>query len=79
MKTNKIQGIAIISLVVTIIILLILSGVTISSITGQNGILERTRLAKEMSKASNEKEAIELDIALVNMERIFNNSGKYYT
>ena len=79
MKTNKIQGITIISLVVTIIILLILSGVTISSITGQNGILERTKLAKEMSKASNEKEAIELDIALVNMERIFNNSGKYYT
>ena len=39
-NTNK--GITLIALVITIIVLLILAGVTIASITGENGILRKS-------------------------------------
>ena len=40
MKSNtKEKGITLIALIVTIIVLLILAGVTIISLTGENGIL----------------------------------------
>lgn len=70
-KNNN--GITLIALSVTIIILIILSGVTISTLTGENGILTRARLAKQMTTISNEKEAIQLDILLANMEKTLNN------
>mgnify|MGYP004676590247 FL=1 len=41
LKYNK-KGITIIALVVTIIVLLILAGVTIKTLTGTNGILTQT-------------------------------------
>ena len=37
-QTNKQKGITLIALVVTIIVLLILAGVSISMLTGDNGI-----------------------------------------
>ena len=76
MKKNN--GITLIVLAVTIIVLLILSGVSISAISGENGILTKARLAKQMSEASSEKEAIQLDVMLANMENKFDNSNKYY-
>ena len=44
MKTKKQenQGITLITLVITIIILLILAGITIVSLTGENGILRKS-------------------------------------
>ena len=45
MKKNK--GITLIALIVTIIIMLILAGISISMLTGQNGILNRAAEAKE--------------------------------
>ena len=44
MKRDK--GITLIALVVTIIVLLILAGISISMLTGQNGILKRATEAK---------------------------------
>ena len=41
------NGITLIALVVTIIVLLILAGVSISMLTGKNGILNRAVEAKE--------------------------------
>ena len=38
-KFNRSKGITLIALVVTIIVLLILAGISISMLTGQNGIL----------------------------------------
>ena len=38
-KTKRQSGITLIALVVTIIVLLILAGVSIAMLTGQNGIL----------------------------------------
>ncbi len=40
-KLKKSKGITLIALVITIIVLLILAGVTIASITGENGILRK--------------------------------------
>ena len=61
------KGITLIALVVTIIILLILAGLTITMLTGENGILTQTRLAQKKTKISSEKEAIEMAICEVQM------------
>ncbi len=57
-KKNK--GITLIALVVTMIILLILAGISISMITGQNGILKRAAEAKERNERSSALEEIQL-------------------
>ena len=48
LKTNK--GITLIALVITIIVLLILAGVSIAMLTGENGILTRANDASDDSK-----------------------------
>ena len=45
LKNNK--GITIIALVVTIVVILILSGITVSTLSGSNGILSQTQKEKE--------------------------------
>ena len=49
-KRNK--GITLIALVVTIIVLLILAGVTIAMVLGQDGIFKKAQTAKEMTAES---------------------------
>ena len=46
LKTNK--GITLIALVITIIVLLILAGVTIATLTGDNGILPTLMARRKM-------------------------------
>ncbi len=46
MKKKYNKGITLIALVVTIIILLILAGVTIATLRGDNGLITRARDAK---------------------------------
>ena len=58
LKRNK--GITLIALVVTIIVLIILAGISISMLTGQNGILNRAQEAKEKTQVANEKEAVNM-------------------
>lgn len=60
MKNNK--GITLIALVVTIIVLLILAGVSIAMLTGQNGILNRASDAGESTAVANAKEKVTLAI-----------------
>lgn len=50
-------GVTLVSLVITIIVLLILAGITILSLTGDNGIFSKTNKAKE---ETNEKTATEI-------------------
>ena len=54
------KGITLIALVITIIVLLILAGVSISMLTGQNGILSQATNAKNQTEIESEKEAISL-------------------
>ena len=58
-KMKKEQGITLLVLVITIIILLILAGITINAITGDNGIIGNAGQAKEETEIANEKEIIE--------------------
>ena len=54
------RGITLIALVITIIVLLILAGVTIATLTGENGVLTKATTAKEQSIIGEEKEAVKL-------------------
>ena len=58
----KEKGITLIALVVTIIVLLILAGVSISMLTGQNGILKRAAEAKEVTGKAQVLEQIKLSV-----------------
>ena len=44
---NKNKGITLVALIITIIILLILSGITIATLGGENGLFARVKLGKE--------------------------------
>ena len=59
-RSNK--GITLIALVVTIVVLLILAGISISMLTGQNGILNRAQEAKEKTDQSQKDEKIRLAV-----------------
>ena len=59
---RKEKGITLIALVITIIVLLILSGISISMLTDNNGILSRAMEAKEKTEVSALKERVKLDI-----------------
>ena len=59
-KLKQNQGITLIALVVTIVVLLILAGVSISMLTGENGIITQAQDAKENTDIGNEKEIVNL-------------------
>ena len=60
---SKEKGITLIALVITIIVLLILAGVTIATLMGDNGIITKAREAKQKTEdAQKEEEAILSDI-----------------
>ena len=54
------KGITLIALVVTIIILLILAGVSIAMLTGNNGVLTQAKSAKEKTEEKGEQERVNL-------------------
>lgn len=83
-KIRKNYGITLIALVVTIIVLLILAGVTIATLIGENGILTRTQEARNETKQEqkdeenilnsyedqiNEYAGIDWDTALANAQK----------
>ncbi|MCI8384115.1 MAG: hypothetical protein HFJ33_04540 [Clostridia bacterium] len=57
-KTNK--GITLIALVITIIVLLILAGISLATLTGQNGILTKANTAKVENEKATAKEKVQL-------------------
>ena len=56
------KGITLIALIITIIVLIILAGVAINLTLGQNGLLNRTKEAREKYEIASAKEYIELKI-----------------
>ena len=58
--TKKESGITIIALIVTIVVLLILAGVSISLIIKRNGIISKAEVAKQETEIADEKEKINL-------------------
>ena len=62
-KNKANNGITLIALVITIIVLLILAGVTIATLMGDNGILTKANDAKRETEIAEVKERAQLDIA----------------
>ena len=60
MKKIDENGITLIALVVTIIVLLILAGISISMLTGENGIIKMAMQAKEKTSTSQDLEMLQL-------------------
>lgn len=56
------KGITLIALVITIIVLLILAGVSIAMLTGENGILNQAVKAGDNTKVAEAKEVAGLDV-----------------
>lgn len=59
LKYDK-KAITLISLVITIVVLLILAGISITMLTNENGILTQAKNAKENTEIAEEKEELEL-------------------
>ena len=83
-RVRQVKGITLIALVITIIVLLILAGVTIATLTGENGILTRANEAKTNTEQVEEDElkkltALEAATNLENTTHIDNSTGEEKT
>ena len=76
-KSSK--GITLIALVITIIVLLILAGVSIAMLTGDNGILTQASEAKDENIKGQEKEQIRLAMQSKKMDKMANNVERTVT
>lgn len=60
MVENSSKGVTLLSLVVTIVVLLILAGVTIGIVLSNNGVVDKTLDTKKQAEASGEEEYIRI-------------------
>ena len=60
---KKQRGITLIALIITIIVLLILAGVSIATLTGQNGILTQANTAKTQTAEAKDLEQVKLAVS----------------
>ena len=75
-RLRKNNGITLIALVITIIVLLILAGVAISMLSGENGILNKAKEAKEKTEEGQKQE--EEALSTMELETYFlTNNSKY--
>ena len=72
-------GITLIALVITIVVLLILAGVSISMLTGDNGILTQATEAKKANTVGAEKEQIGLAMQSLKMKKQADNVSTIVT
>ena len=70
LNVPKDKGVTILALTITIIILLILAGITITLLTGENGLIKNAGQAKKDTEISNEKEILERATAWNNGTRL---------
>ena len=69
-RLEKNFGITLIALIITIIVLLILSGVAIATLTGENGLFARAKQAKVAQTESDMKESLNLAIQELQVEKL---------
>lgn len=77
LKTSN--GITLIALVITIIVLLILAGISISMLSGNNSILQRATDAKEQTGVGQEKETIALAYNSALAKKVSNGNSSAVT
>lgn len=75
MKKYKNRGITLIALVVTIVVLLILAGVSISMLAGDNGIITRARKAKNAHDESSANETTKMEETVDKINKYDPNGG----
>ena len=68
MKTKEVRGITIISLVVTIVVLLILAGISVSLVIGNNNLFDKAKSTQKIQTIAGIKEALELEKADIQVE-----------
>ncbi|MCI8999973.1 MAG: fibronectin type III domain-containing protein [Clostridia bacterium] len=73
---RDIRGITLVALVITIIVLLILAGITISLTIGNRGILKRAREVSQDSRKAETQETIQLAIMDIESEIVSNQTGE---
>lgn len=56
------KGVTLVALVITIIVLLILAGVSIAMLTGENGVLTKAKESSSETTIAEEREAAQIDI-----------------
>ena len=76
---KKETGITLVSLVVTIIILIILAGISINTLVGDNGIITKAQHAKENTLLAQEEEAKQLNQLYSQLNYIGGNGGNIDT
>ena len=79
-KVKKSKGITLIALVITIIVLLILAGVSIAMLRGDNNIITKASQAKEKNSQSSAKEKLELVLIDLQTDKVTDsnyNNGQY--
>ena len=64
------KGITLIALVITIIVLLILAGVSIAMLTGENGILTNATESQQKTDFENAKEQIDIALSAIKTEAL---------
>ena len=77
-KRKSMRGITLIALVVTIVVLLIFAGVSISMLTGENGIITQANRSKENTRGGEVKEIVDLAVN-TNMTANYTGSGEKET
>ena len=64
------NAITMIALIITIIILLILAGITIATLTGENGILKRATIAINKTNEASAKEKLQIELVNIQSEKM---------
>ena len=65
---KQVKGITLIALVVTIIVLLILAGISINFVFGENGLIGRAQQAVSLTDEATAKEEMGLYLTGINIE-----------
>ena len=72
---KKQEGITLVALVITIIILVILAGITIAALTGENGLFTRSKEAGNAFKNSQDLENERLDSYNAELNEYFDGTN----
>ena len=75
-RIKKIEGVTMVALVVTIVVLLILAAVSISMLTGENGILTQAERAKDETELASIREELQIMWIEVQTETANKNLSK---
>ena len=74
-KMRNQKGVTLVALVVTIIVLIILAGISINLLLGENGLITKAQEAKKQQKISEVNEKLSLELAAAETDAIIRNES----